>query len=212
MLFDWDNTLADNWRAITSALTATQHAMGHVPWSEDEARARIRQSLRDSFPTMFGTRWEEAREIFYAHFDRHHLNTLTPLPGAEKLLRAAQGRGIVLGVVSNKTGRYLRREAAALGWEKLFTAAVVGATDAEHDKPDPAPIHLALQGTGIAAGPEVWFIGDADIDLACAHAAGCVPVLLETMPGEGQGAWQPRHRFASCYALYDLVCSAEETM
>src|SRR4029079_2421978 len=33
VLFDWDNTLVDNWATITEAFNATLTAMGHRPWT-----------------------------------------------------------------------------------------------------------------------------------------------------------------------------------
>src|SRR5581483_4133747 len=139
VLFDWDNTLVDNWPTIHDALNATFAAMGHPAWSLAETRERVRASLRDSFPNMFGDRWEAARDIFYARFEACHIETLAPLPGAEPLLGELHARGVYLGVVSNKTGAYLRKEAAALGWERHLTR-LVGAQDAVRDKPDRAPV------------------------------------------------------------------------
>ncbi len=177
VLFDWDNTLVDNWPTIHDALNATLAAMGHPTWTVEETRVRVRASLRDSFPLMFGARWEEARDIFYRRFEARHLETLAPLPGAAELLNALHRRGVYLGVVSNKTGRYLRKEAAALDWDRYLTR-LVGAQDAPRDKPDRAAIDLALAASGLAAGPMVWFVGDTAMDMRCAHAAGCTAVLI----------------------------------
>ncbi len=80
-------------------------------------------------------------------------------------------------MVCNKTGEYLRREVAHLGWDRYFRQ-VVGANDCARDKPAPDPVYRALEGSGIAAGPEVWFVGDTATDIECARNAGCVPVLL----------------------------------
>jgi phosphoglycolate phosphatase len=68
VLFDWDNTLVDNWATITEAFNATLTAMGHRPWTIEETRARVRASLRDSFPKLFGERWEEAKRIYIDTF------------------------------------------------------------------------------------------------------------------------------------------------
>lgn len=206
ILFDWDNTLVDTWPTIHDALNHTLAAMEHPLWTPEETRARVRASLRDSFPAMFGDRWTEARDIFYARFAACHLETLTALPGAAALLAQLAGQGIWLGVVSNKTGRYLREEAAALGWDRWF-GSLVGAQDAVADKPDRAPVDLALRAAGVGAGPEVWFVGDTAMDLACAHASNCVPVLV----GEGHGAAEdyarcpPRHRASDLHELARLL-------
>ena len=177
VLFDWDNTLVDNWATITEAFNTTLVAMGHRPWTIDETRARVRASLRDSFPKLFGDRWEEAKRIYVDAFTRRHLQTLKPLPDAEALLRELASRSLWIGVVSNKTGTFLRKEVEYLGWAKYFRR-VVGAGDAAKDKPAPDPVYLALAESGIAAGPEVWLVGDTEMDMACACAAGCAPMLL----------------------------------
>ena len=186
IVFDWDNPLVDTFPTIHAALNVVQGAMGVERWTLEEAHVRVRQSVRDVFPVMFGERWEEAREIFYRAFEEVHLRELRVLPGAGELLQQAGEAGILLAVVSNKTASYLRREAEHLGWNRHFHR-VIGATDAARDKPAPDPVHMALDGLDIAAGPEVWFVGDTDIDLECAHHAGCVPVLVRQdapKPGE----------------------------
>ncbi|MFT5540263.1 MAG: phosphoglycolate phosphatase [Alphaproteobacteria bacterium] len=179
ILFDWDNTLVDGWPAIHDALNTTFAAMGHEQWTFEQTRERVRRSLRDSFPEMFGEKWEQARDIFYARFEQMHLEHLKPMPGAGEALAWLAGEGIYLALVSNKTGGYLREEAAALGWQDYF-GQIVGATDAAADKPAPEPVHMALTGSGIIAGPDIWFIGDAAIDVQCALAAGLTPVALES--------------------------------
>ena len=191
IVFDWDNTLVDTFPTIHAALNAAQSAMGVELWTLEEAHQRVRQSLRDVFPTMFGERWEEAREIFYRAFEEVHLRELRALPGAEDLLEHVRNCGIALAVVSNKTRPHLRREAEHLGWSGRFHR-VVGATDAARDKPAPDPVILALDGLGIAPGPEVWFAGDTGIDLECAHRAGCIPVLVrKACPNSGEFAAYP---------------------
>lgn len=175
LLFDWDGTLVDNWDAIVAGLNQALATFGKPIWSRAEAMDRISASQRDSFPVLFGDDWQQARDIFYAGFERSHLDLLSVLDGAEGLLDAC--RPLSIGLVSNKSGRHLRKEATHLGWHPRFHA-MVGATDAERDKPDPAPVHLALRNTGIAAGPDVWFIGDSATDLKTARAAGCTAVII----------------------------------
>jgi phosphoglycolate phosphatase len=183
ILFDWDNTLVDNWATIRLALNAALTAMGHAPWSLEEAKIRVRASMRDSFPGMFGARWTEARDIFYAAFKANHLEALNALPDAEVVTRKLAESGLYLGVVSNKSGPLLRAEAAKLGWDRHF-GRLVGAGDARHDKPAPDPVYLATQELGVTDYKTVWFVGDAAIDMQCARHAGCIGVLVGSAPGE----------------------------
>ena len=211
VLYDWDNTLVDNWGTIRAALNHALVAHGLRPWTEEEARERIKQSLRDSFPRIFGERWTEARDQFYAYFEAHHLEHLRPIRGAQALLETFAARGVYQAVVSNKTGRFLRAEADALGWTHFF-GRLVGAQDAEADKPHCAPVHMALAPSGIAPSHQVWFIGDADIDMECAHAAGIVPILVGGAEGEGFGRFPPTHRYDTCHALCGLVRGIGDTI
>ena len=177
IIFDWDNTLVDAWPAVHDALNTTLAAMGQLTWTLEETRTGVRKSLRDSFPEMFGARWTEARKIFYDRYATIHLDHLVPMAGTAEGLAWLAGQGLYLGVVSNKAGAYLRQEVERLGWNGFF-GKIVGATDAQSDKPDPAPVKMALDGSGIAMGPDVWFVGDAAIDVQCALNAGLTPIVF----------------------------------
>lgn len=181
ILFDWDNTLVDSWATIHEALNICMVAMGKPAWSLAETKERVRLSLRESFPLHFGGRWEEARQIYLDSFRAIHLERLAALPGRGELLHALAAERIFLGVVSNKTGALLRLEAKQIGWSSYF-GNVVGAGDASADKPDAAPVRLALASSGIEPGPAVWFVGDTGVDMECASNSGCVPVLLGGEP------------------------------
>lgn len=209
ILFDWDNTLVDNWITICRALNAALTAFGHAPWTEQETRHRVRHSMRDSFPALFGDRWQDARDIFYQSFRANHLATLKTLPGAADLLARLADAGLYLGVVSNKRGDLLRREAETLGWQGYF-ARLVGAGDAAHDKPAVEPVHLALSKGTLGPDEAVWFIGDAAIDMECAIRAECTPILLNTGDelATAFSAWPPRHTVSSLDQIAALVESA----
>lgn len=202
VIFDWDNTLVDSWPVIHDALNHTFRTFGLAEWSFEETRRKVRKSMRDSFPSLFGDDWERAGEVFYERYDEIHADRIEPAPGAETVLRALDARGTYLAVVSNKKGDYLRKEAAHLGWSGYFRS-IVGALDAPHDKPAVDPVDLALRDAAIAPGPAVWFVGDADIDLECAVASGCLPVLVrraEPGPGEFDGC-RPALHFPDCDTL-----------
>jgi phosphoglycolate phosphatase len=182
LLYDWDNTLVDGWAGITGALNAVFTAFAMPGWSVADTRARVRVSLRDSFPVMFGDEWERARDIFYAALEEQHLQHVRPMLGAADALAA--GAAWPQGVVSNKAGRYLRAEVVHLGWSGHF-GAVVGAGDAAADKPDPAPILLALDRLGHRADHSVWYLGDTALDMATARAAGVTAVLIGDASHDG---------------------------
>ena len=93
------------------------------------------------------------------------------------MLEIITQKGIPMGVVSNKSSRFLHKEVHHLGWHHYF-GVLVGAGDASRDKPAADPVLLALSGLNIPVGQNVWMIGDAPVDWDSALAAGCQPIAI----------------------------------
>jgi phosphoglycolate phosphatase len=206
ILFDWDNTLVENWLTVQAALNAVLTAAGKTPLDLDQVKFQARHSARTIFPELFGEAWQDARATFLTYFRAHHLAGLSIMDGAEALIEAFREMSLPLAIVSNKEGDVLRREIDHLGWNAHF-AAVIGARDAAADKPDPAPVHLALDRLGLAAGPDIWLVGDTDIDMRTACAAGVSPVLVGPGPADRDlliGA-EPVLRCKNCIDLMGFV-------
>jgi phosphoglycolate phosphatase len=176
MLFDWDNTLVDTWPVIHAALNITLRAMNKPEWSMETVRANVKQSMRDAFPVLFGDRYEDAAELYQSSYRSMHTQALQALPGARETLEHAKNQGIICGVVSNKRGPTLREEITHLGWDDYFFTAI-GSGDAARDKPHGDPGFLALSRTAAVMPQQLWFIGDTEVDLHCAHAIGAAAIL-----------------------------------
>lgn len=202
IIYDWDNTLVDSWPPIRDALNTTLVHFGMAPWSMDEVRGRVRKSLRESFPDLFGDEWQNAADIFYGRYGEIHATSIEPIDGISEMLAHNAELGIFQAVVSNKTGDYLRKEASILGWTGYF-GPIIGANDAPKDKPAIDPVHMALNDSGFAAGQSIWFVGDTDIDMQCAINADCIPVLMRAaMEEKGEfDQFSPQLRFDSPEAL-----------
>lgn len=206
MIFDWDNTLVDTWPVIHDALNTTFRAFDKPEWTLEETRDRVRHSMRESFPPIFGDKWESAGEVFYARYEEIHASEVVAAAGAEDLLKTVRKLGIYQSVVSNKTGKFLRAEADNLGWTDYFSK-IVGAFDAPRDKPDPAPVMMALAPGNIEPGEDVWFVGDADIDMTCGARVGCQSILVRpSPPGNGEfPEHEPTMHFSSCHHLCNFL-------
>ena len=206
ILFDWDNTLVDSWDTIHEALRHTFVAMGREPWTLEQVRARTRLSLIEAFPPIFGERWPEARQLYFDRFHAIHLERIKPLPGADAMLSGIGDLGLPIGVVSNKTGATLRKEAAHFGWDERFFR-LVGAGDALADKPAAAPILMALEAAGLKPGPDIWYVGDTAMDMECAANAGCTGILLHTSLDSEPGFAQfgPAYNFGGCAAMLEHI-------
>lgn len=211
ILYDWDNTLVDTWPVIHAATNGLFRHMGMPEWRYEETRARVRKSLRDTFPAIFGDRWEEARDVFYAQFEALHLKELAAARNAPELLGfVTDGLGLPQAVVSNKQGKYLRTEVAQLGWDGYFRQ-LVGAGDAARDKPAPDPVHAVLETLAIPAGPDVYFVGDSNVDMEIAHVTGLTPVLIHEDP-DRDGEFQdhpPALHFTDLVAFHDFLTAEQ---
>ena len=175
VIFDWENTLIENWQTLTDSVNAALKAFNLPLWNVERMIDNSKRSMRDSFPEIFGPDWHRARDIFYAHFRENHLQGLKKLRNAEELLKLLQQHGVKLMVCSNKNGDLLRREVRHLHWNDYFSS-IVGATDAIKDKPDPAPAQLIFKQNNLKPYETVWFVGDTITDIICGAKSGCVTV------------------------------------
>ena len=202
VIFDWDNTLVDTWPLIHYAINFTREKMGKDLWSLEKIKNDIHKSMRESFPEIFGERWQEAGEIYKNSYRSQHLEKMEFLPEALKLINFLYQKDILLFVISNKMGDTLRMEVKSLKVADKFLA-LVGSGDAEFDKPHRAPVDLALENSGV--DPEIdliWFVGDTITDIECAIQSHCQPILY------GEGSNVPKDLIAKQSAKKDrpMLC------
>lgn len=182
VVFDLDGTLVDS---IGLIVQSYQHAfrsvLGRV---EDEGRIRrwIGQPLircfREAAP-------EHAEELFDAYTAWNVANTqrlLRPYAGLDALLRDLRGAGALIGAATSK-----RAEPAwwALRLCELdgLVDTLVAMEDTERHKPDPQPLLLAVERLGGLPHRAVY-VGDAQVDLRAASAAGMAGIGVLWGAGE----------------------------
>ena len=178
VIFDWDNTLVESHPTITTAINLLYRDFDMPTVSVEHVRTSPQRALKDSFPEMFGERWEEARDIYHKYYREIHLEQLTPHPGAHEVLDHLSSLELPLFIVSNKSHGHLEAEIKALDWHNHFHF-IRGSLDGRVDKPDPEAVHHALEDTGIHPDKDVWFVGDSPIDVQCALNSGCFPVVVK---------------------------------
>ena len=97
-------------------------------------------------------------------------------PGVKELLDFLKGRGIKMGLVSNKPHEFTLITLEKLGLMPYFTVAL-GADATANKKPHPEPLLTAL--AKIDARPsEAVMIGDSPVDAQAARAAGMLVGLV----------------------------------
>ena len=178
ILFDWDNTLVNNWEPIFIAYKETLKKLGLKKKSRGEIIKNAKYSLRETFPRVFKNDWKKAKKIFYVVFKKIHLQKIKPVPKVEKILKIIKEKKITCGVISNKDGNVLRKEINKLGWKKYFKI-LVGANEAKKDKPSKYPLLLALNKISLKPNRNIWYVGDNEIDVEFAKKNKCSSIFIE---------------------------------
>ena len=187
LLFDWDNTLVDNWDVITDAMNAVYDAFGMPRWTIDEAKARIRSSMRDSLPARPSANGRRRRgasspttspPIIWSGcgkcLGRADCCAALPAPACIWASSATSGAASCAWRPSAWAGR-----AISAGWSGPRTPPWTNRPSSRWIWP--------WRRAESARGADVWFVGDTDIDMDCAVNAGCLPVLVRREPAQARG-------------------------
>lgn len=212
VIFDLDGTLADTSGDLLAAANATFGAEGHgPPLTHSDAGVALKggRAMLRLGASRLGLGWNEDeisaryQPLLDAYEGAIDLHTKL-YPGAVAAIEALRREGIAVGICTNKPDYLAEKLLANLGIRDLF-GAMVGSTTLPVRKPDPAPLHLAIETLGSRANA-ACLIGDTDTDRLTGRAAG-VPVVLVTFGpgGESVRALEPEALLAHYDALGPTV-------
>ena len=200
VLFDVDGTLLDSNDAHEHAWLDALRGHGiDVPF--DQVRAKIGKSGDKLLMEVCGIDHESVQgkliiERRAAVLKAFYLPDLGPTPGARALVERLRSRGLTCAVVTSASGGELAdllREAAVA--DLLPSENLVTSDDADHSKPDPDLVEMALAKLGV--GPrEVVMIGDTPYDIVAAARAGVSTIAFRS------GGWKDRD-LDGAIAIYD---------
>lgn len=177
VFFDWDGTLVDTLNWLLSAHNHVRAVLGYEPWSVGEFKGHVKYSSRELYGSLYGEKKQEALDILAKFMEENHLENLEILPDSYELLAFLKEQGRQVGIVSNKRHPFLLREIEHLGWGHMVDIAI-GAGHVEKDKPAPDPLLAALAACDLAAGKDIWYVGDSETDMITARDAGCSAILV----------------------------------
>ncbi|WP_063796095.1 HAD family hydrolase [Peterkaempfera griseoplana] len=178
VVFDMDGTLLDSVPAVSRAYADAIQSLGGPPVTPDEVVASWHVGHTELVLTHFLGRACGSAELerFHAHLDRA-IAEVRPFPGIPALLDALTEAGLRLGVFTAATRRAATRMLAAAGIDMRFEV-LVGGDEVERPKPAPDGLLLAQRRFGVPAEATAY-VGDAEVDLGCARAAGSQGVHAE---------------------------------
>lgn len=178
--FDLDGTLVDSLPDLADAAAAMLARLGRPPVSEAYVRdfvgdgvARLVERLLTGSREGVADPAEAARgiELFNEHYAAHVCRRSRPFPGAAAGLRRLADAGFGLACVTNKPEHFAAALLSALRL-RPYIAVLVGGDTLAVRKPRPEPLLHAAGRLGVAPGA-LLMVGDSDVDVRCARAAGC---------------------------------------
>lgn len=180
ILWDLDGTLLDTLTDLWNSVNAALSSNGLPLRSREEVVAFVGNGIRvlieRAVPENCDAATLEATfAAFCAHYEAHCRDNTRPYDGILPLLRRLSAAGVRSGIVSNKAA-FAVEQLAAEHFPNLVTVAL-GATEHRRRKPAPDMVEAAL--TQLNVPPErVLYIGDSEVDVATAAAAGLDSVLV----------------------------------
>ena len=110
------------------------------------------------------------RKAYTAHNAEHCLDKTRPYEGMAETVKELSGRGMALGVFSNKPQALVTKVSASL-FKGIHFNFVLGDVEGQPMKPDPARMMAELEKLGIRGADSV-FVGDGKPDMVTAKRAG----------------------------------------
>lgn len=179
IIFDLDGTLLDTLADLAASGNAMLRMRGLPEHPESAYRRFVGEGMatlarrvfpEDQRPEEGGEAHAAALADYRSEYGRRWRDRTRVYPGIPELLDALAGKGIPLGVVSNKAQDFTERCVETFLGAWTWTA-VLGQRQGIPPKPDPAGALEAAARCG-KAPDECAFVGDSGIDMLTASRAG----------------------------------------
>lgn len=179
IIFDLDGTLIEAYEAIYVGLKEAFQYFGREIFPFSDLKKYLKVDLEATLNQFFSS--EEVLKgvpIMRRKYEEVYLDKTHFLDGAKEVLKILHSKGILMGVASNKFGRFSRGALRHLGVSDYFKS-VIGAGDVPRNKPFPDMIHAALREMRLPP-EEVVFVGDTLTDIDTGKQASIDVYALPT--------------------------------
>ena len=185
IIFDLDGTLVDSYEAIAESLNSALSGMSRATLPVDQVRTMVGRGLETLIERGLGGPPGASPEaiaqgvrLFRERYNLICVDKTRLLPDVARVLPELHARGYVMGVATNKPSYFARRLLDAMGVGDLLMA-VLGPDLVEHPKPHPAMLLAVLESMKLEPSAALY-VGDMEIDVETARAAGLPVVVMPT--------------------------------
>lgn len=181
LIFDLDGTLVDSAGDIAGSLDSLMLENGLAPFGLEQGRKLIGHGIANLVKSALKLRGvadvEAAAPLLIARFTDIYGARLTritrPYAGVIETLLLLRTQGWRMGVCTNKRETFARQIVTDLGMDP-FMVFVCGPDTFNVGKPDPRQLRETAKA--VNGGEPLVFVGDSEVDVETAKAAGC-PVI-----------------------------------
>lgn len=213
VLFDLDGTLLDTAKDLGASLNFLLAKYGFDSVSYEQYRLVASDGVYPLLDLGFKEQLvnfdkEQLRQEFLDYY-LHNIATHTQFfPGIKELLTRLNSAGIPWGVVTNKP-EFLTTPLLKCFSEFEHSKSNISGDTLKQRKPHPAPMLLASAQIGVESC-DVWYLGDAERDIAAGNAAKMTTVAVTwgylKFAGE-HNTWQADYAIDQPLQLYKVTSS-----
>ncbi|MDR1864400.1 MAG: HAD family hydrolase [Bacteroidales bacterium] len=180
VIFDLDGTLADTLEDIGDTMNRILASCGYPAHSYHAYRFMVGGGLRNlvtqSLPEQARTEQiiEECHARMRADYEQCYIKKTRLYDGIAETLNALSLWNVKLAVLSNKANAITQKICSALLQDRPFKI-ILGADERFPLKPDPQSTLFIAGRLGLSSA-EVCYLGDSNVDMQTARAAGCYAV------------------------------------
>lgn len=199
VIFDLDGTLIDSKEDLADATNRMLAAEGYPLWPVEQYGLFLGKGIRNLVCCALPPDKREdsvidrCRDLTLADYARNCIVKTRLYPGIAQVLDTLSASGVKMAVLSNKPHEVVLTIMDRLFGRWHFVRAV-GAGAGLPMKPDPEAVAVLCREMGVSAS-EVLYVGDSDVDMFTARAAGVKALGVEwgfrgREELERSGAWQ----------------------
>ena len=179
VMYDLDGTLLDTANEITRAVNLTLLDFNHRAVGEEDVRRWIGHGtgwlMQQAWAATGGKEsgdWPKVMDRFIMHYYETAGTSSKTFPFVKETLVKVKSMGVKQALVTNKETRFTDRVIDAHDLRQYFDLIICGDT-LPIKKPHPGVIEHCLHALDTTAGHSL-FVGDSEIDVNTAKAAGVV--------------------------------------
>ena len=222
VVFDLDGTLVDTLPAIVPAVNQLRARIHLAPLEPEAIQAAmgapldifiervINMQRGSSMPYQSKeTRFCQLAKRLYGpcyllSLEMHATN----YEGVREVLNQLVCQGIHVAILTNKSHELAVVTVETMGLSCFFPEAlIIGSDSLSVSKPDPQTLETIMDIFGVTPSDEVWMVGDSDVDLMVAEAAGVTGIACSYGYGNAGSSFDAQATIDSPEHLLDLLTS-----